>query len=763
MPPTSEVKVIIVGNRGAGKTTVLNCLMPSDRGNSDAPETTVSVRNFMVDWKSKLQAMKRGNRPMVHRPATKRGKTASGKRDNGDRMGTIAVDDNTSTIKVDHPLFGLSYETDLVVVDTPGYDLDTTNAEYIDHIRSSWSEYDCVIVVIDAACHSCVRDMAGLLSLVQHQRELKKDMPIIVLCNKVDDPMDRKTADRVISLKREVEQMFNVSDRDLALKEMLSGAINPSGHKANPCFVSVSAKNALPYTRLGHFRLHESNPIDNALLRKLESRGDPEKIWETLTETEKEQVLFKIVNHPHEHLNRTDKSNFMKFQRVVGMFITRSCAREKDDGENDALPPMLSEWLLENDEMVDHLERVHKRNTALGFPTSHIIGIFWVQFQAVKEKAFGILSRDVKEVSILHTPMWHLVRYATTIHKTIHSSRASQNVEYAKIVSEMINLVRCQIRLVRRQETIWVPLDPDHFPSSYLPRGWKWKRGGWYNEQSREYFPGSKEMHPANRCPDKWEGKGSGTVWHNTISGCVRSGDKSAIISEMEQLLSLPTIEEYSSDFFNMYSEREIECVRVPSRVYPEDWKWRDGGWKNDSTDAIFLGKRDEHPANFFPDLWEWVESEKVWYNSISNDKRKGRNDINPSRLLFNWESLAPADWETIISCILTLQGNKFFYDNFALDMRELQMLARNGRFTRPEYCYKCKVSTCSCEKIGQKYMAIAEQHYDDDVMGVPFDALKLARKRRIHPPEDLKDPEHWGHLGWMFVKFMESGLDIGH
>ena len=102
------------------------------------------------------------------------------------------------------------------------------------------------------------------------------------------------------------------------------------------------------------------------------------------------------------------------------------------------------------------------------------------------------------------------------------------------------------------------------------------------------------------------------------------------------------------------------------------------------------------------------------------------------------------------------MSADRFMYSELGNIIKELEFLSRTGRFVRFEYCYKCKVSSCNCPKIGEKYLAYQEGSYVGGSF-VPTDKVKYDRARQVKTPDKLSDPAHWGNLGWMYVEFMKS------
>lgn len=343
--------------------------------------------------------------------------------------------------------------------------------------------------------------------------------------------------------------------------------------------------------------------------------------------------------------------------------------------------------------------------------------------------------------------MKQLVQYANNICKKIIGEQAFDR-ELSKVIGEMRDMIRLQMSLVMQQEAGWMAVDPTPAPSGTSPQHWYWSERGWYNTYSRVHLPGTPEIHPANLIRETWEQGESPNKWLNRYSGCVRTGVITKIIQEMKDIVGTVSREEGLD--IGGYSDS------VALNLFPERWEWHERGWYNRGTREYLSGTEELHPAYFSLQLWQWSELDQNWYNCYLKGKNYCPKDINPATQFYNWDNLSPLDWLTILSDILTMSADRFMYSELGNIIKELEFLSRTGRFVRFEYCYKCKVSSCNCPKIGEKYLAYQEGSYIGGSF-VPTDRVKYNRARQVKTPDKLSDPAHWGNLGWMYVEFMKS------
>jgi GTPase SAR1 family protein len=83
-------------------------------------------------------------------------------------------------------------DTKLVLVDIPGLNTPGNNDMYLNYVNTKWDSFDCVVVVLDV--FQDIDEQASMLNLVKENIANEKDIPVIVVCNKVDDPYNQDVA-----------------------------------------------------------------------------------------------------------------------------------------------------------------------------------------------------------------------------------------------------------------------------------------------------------------------------------------------------------------------------------------------------------------------------------------------------------------------------------------------------------------------------------------------------------------------------------------
>jgi GTPase Era involved in 16S rRNA processing len=673
--PAFEIKVALLGHVSVGKTTVLNALFQEQFSEVSMKRTTAGINHFRVSSTTKSPKIRKHKNDDCVIEAdscmssdsdetcvTSKQVLAEIIQDNKILRQSKKIQEKTFDVVLDEPLVKMRNDTRLVFIDIPGINEAHSQQLYLDYVKDSWDGFDCVVVVIDANSGANTEEQVNLINLVQEHTKTIKDIPVIILCNKVDNPNSTEVLGLVSETRQEVERIFAVDDREKALEQALKGVCATGKKHASPCFIPVSAENAFLYRLVSRVQLGDYNRLDEAYLEKIGHKECGENMWPELSTRQKHDLVFKVVSDLKKYQSRIEKSNFDKVMKVLDFFLGGDLKQEAIIEKQ--LKVAMSKLSI-GDGMVDNLCKIYDRSAALGKPTTHLKDKFWKLYTESKDLAFTKLMEDVKEISSLHTPMAELVQYATALHQKVHmlsTAAKPKEDDYAMILQEMKALIRRQSQIVLEKEASWIPVNPDPKAPvcSNFPEYWTWQGTRWYNRQSGHYCDNPQGRHPA---------------------------------FEMSQ-------------------------------------------------------------------YWTWDEAGKVWRNRYANSEESGTKDVNPATQRYkesvNWGALSPHDWNTIISSMLLVSGKRCFFENFGKETVHLGWLSRTGRFTLVAHCFHCKTTTCGCIKVGLKYKECMEGRYVKELF-VPTDKAKYDRAVQVVAPDALSDPDHWGHLGWMFCEFMRS------
>lgn len=158
--------------------------------------------------------------------------------------------------------------------------------------------------------------------------------------------------------------------------------------------------------------------------------------------------------------------------------------------------------------------------------------------------------------------------------------------------------------------------------------------------------------------------------------------------------------------------------------------------WHNTNTCERKHGNENNHPEpDCYPSHWEWDEGNELWKSKYTGKFSKGNKNQNPL-IGLSWNNIYPKDWSAIMSSILVMKYNKYFCENFSKEIAEIEWRQRLPPVF--DLCITCRKTTCPCAK-----NAISP-------------SIRSAAYFRHDIPSRPANPEHWGHLIWLFCKFME-------
>jgi GTPase SAR1 family protein len=79
-------------------------------------------------------------------------------------------------------------------------------------VESNWNTFDCVVAVMDAIQGVNTEEQVGLLKFVKRSNQKYKDVPIIVLGNKMDDLNDEDTIHLMEETRSKTIEIFGNVD-----------------------------------------------------------------------------------------------------------------------------------------------------------------------------------------------------------------------------------------------------------------------------------------------------------------------------------------------------------------------------------------------------------------------------------------------------------------------------------------------------------------------------------------------------------------------
>ena len=273
----------------AGKTTILNALLGDEIIGRAVPRTTAGVNFFRVGQSSKQNASE-----------SVEIREADGSSIVDDEESSESVKETTFDVQVRRLICKMRKNTQLVLIDIPSISRAEPSMKYKKYIESNWKTFHCVVVVLDAVQGVNAQEQVDLLKFVQKNHQDSKDVPIIIVGNKMDDLDDDDTINQIKETRAKTVEIFgNVDCQFVPTKAIYTDQIegNPpksidnkpmntafipsnnaylyvdemrvksieifgsklilQGDKASCWFIPLCAKNSLVYVRAGSLTLEQ--------------------------------------------------------------------------------------------------------------------------------------------------------------------------------------------------------------------------------------------------------------------------------------------------------------------------------------------------------------------------------------------------------------------------------------------------------------------------------------------------------------------------
>jgi small GTP-binding protein len=218
---TFDVKVALLGNVSAGKSTVLNALLQGKYSEVAMRRATAGVNFFRVHATGDTTGTAETHLEVA--PDIESLEPESIQTSN-ETLQTITTDNailrdlneiQEKTFDIEHdsldqPICHMRKDTKLVLIDIPGLNDAESKDLYQNYVSSKWKSFDCVIVVVDYTQAVNTEEQVQLLSFVNDNLKENRNIPVIVLCNKVDDPSDEETQMLVSEVSCKVHEVIFV-------------------------------------------------------------------------------------------------------------------------------------------------------------------------------------------------------------------------------------------------------------------------------------------------------------------------------------------------------------------------------------------------------------------------------------------------------------------------------------------------------------------------------------------------------------------------
>ena len=200
MRQTSEIKVALLGYVSVGKSTVLNALLQGNYSEVSMRRTTAAINFFRIsnaNNANKRRRIESGTAAPTEATTTKAStgglelRTPSSTlkeimEDNEELRKSNTIQEKSFQVQLQQSLCSdMRPDTTLVLADIPGVNEAGSGKMYMDYVAQKWDTFDCVVVVMDAVQGVNTEEQVKLLEFVKDKTEKIRNIPVIVLRNKV--------------------------------------------------------------------------------------------------------------------------------------------------------------------------------------------------------------------------------------------------------------------------------------------------------------------------------------------------------------------------------------------------------------------------------------------------------------------------------------------------------------------------------------------------------------------------------------------------
>ena len=560
-----EIRVALVGYVSVGKTTVLNALFQDKWGDVSMKRTTAGINMFRIvsssshkaKWESDYTIDRTGQKKQRSKETTEElGWEAESyeirlpastlkeiTEDNAALRQKNEIQEKTFDIELDEHLCKMRKDTKLVLVDIPGVNEAGSKNVYMDYCNDNWDTFDCVIAVLDAIQGANTEEQLHLLQQLNKNLSEKKNLPVIVLCNKVDDPDEAEMKVLVDEVCSEVERIFNVDSRKRALEAALDASRGGRdlGDWMWPVVIPCSAGNAFLYRTACRLNLEDFKHLDAELITKIGRDEIGRQKWNKLTQEQKYEVAYSAVSDDAQYKERLELTQFDKFMDILAL----SCGGEEVQREmiQKQIHTSLKKGISWEHPMADDLLSIYERCKAIRMPADALIDSFWREYAKHESHSCLLFSRDM-DLRALLGACDQLYEYFDRFVKPVYEGVESViGKEKKKVAEAMESLLEYQFGVVREKESTWevaestmmIALDlqndncyPDQWYDQATCKYYSLNRenGKMKLVDSSSYRDGSpKHDINASDSPFHWQKKGN-QGWKNKITGKVIKSEK---------------------------------------------------------------------------------------------------------------------------------------------------------------------------------------------------------------------------------------------
>ena len=521
----AEIRVALLGYVSVGKSTVLNALLQGNYSEVSMRRTTAAINFFRISNANNANKRRRiesdtatPTEATIINVSTDTKELQSPSAtleaiigDNEELRKSNTIQERTFEVQVQEPLCDMRPDTTLVLLDIPGVNEAGSSKMYMDYVAQKWDTFDCVVVVMDAVQGVNTEEQVKLLEFVKDNTEKIRNIPVIVLGNKVDDPDDKEVAGLVGEVRGKVAQIFDVGCREQALDDVIAAAGKGEAARypaeKSPIFVPLSARNAFLYRTAFGLSFDQFRKLDNSIIDKIGRFEVPAFKWKKYPQTQKYQVAYEAVSNESEYAARLEMTNFDKFllvlSHVVGGKETQAALLSS---QLDVAESKLS-W---KQPLAPQIDAICESSKGLGASTRRLKDVFVKLFE--QHEAFAKQQYHQKmDLSELSKTMDQLVDFVEVLCPKILAGSSPEMVRECEetMITKMKSLVRHQCKFILDNFCRWDIKNAAFVKEDFVE--WQWcAHYGYWQDPAGQSGSSTANVPPNYRSCKYWEKHGDG-------------------------------------------------------------------------------------------------------------------------------------------------------------------------------------------------------------------------------------------------------------
>jgi len=339
----------------------------------------------------------------------------------------------TFQVETDEVLLEIKRGTRLTFFDIPGLSFGkgkyTKTSSLNSFVQDKWPSFDCVVIVTSARDGRGTEESKTLLHFFKGLVSSHKDVPILIVANRVDDCDDHE---REPILKEQAESIRSVFGGVTTLHDLEHYPAHPD--TSFPAFIPMSAKLAFFYraaslATIDDFRGWRAMDLVN----KIGAMELGRKEWGALSNEKKMEEVHKMLTGYQKLKVYLENTNFDKFGPVLQAFLGHD-ATSQAQVLSKKMKQETSSLKFIPGGVIDQMRSISARYALLDLPADDLKEKYWSMIETQMELRTERF-RSSMDVESLHQLMKELVLYSE------FSDQMDWPQEQRKIEEEMMNIV----------------------------------------------------------------------------------------------------------------------------------------------------------------------------------------------------------------------------------------------------------------------------------------------------------------------------------